>query len=296
MKLYHYTASSLGEAILSDAISQGHLMHSDGTMSQGVAWLTTDPSADGHGLTLGTEKMDSSAIAHQERVAGARVRNNRTLDKTQLRLTVELDPDATPWLMSFLDYCKANEPKAWAKTFGPSCLTDLRTTSEKELKRLLRYATTKEATWWLSFRAVPTERIVAVDFNLGGQFVPYDFELHGREALRSLGFVFPGKAALDEVAELLPSAHAFERPKAFVICEDSTKPAKVAIRGGGTVRGFEVVGAQPVVGELDATGSALQTWVKRREAELMACWTEAAELYYDTYPERRPAVSCTEHA
>lgn len=287
MKLYHYTSTSLGEAILSDSISQGHLMHSDGTFSQGVVWLTTDPLPYAHGLTLGTEKMDASQIAHQERLAGAPLRNTRTQNKTELRFTVDLDPDATPWLMSFMEYCSVNESKTWAKSFGLSCLTNLKTASDKELKRLLRHATTKETTWWLSFRPVSTEKIVAVDFNAGSQFVPYDFELHGRSALRRYGFVFPGEACLQQVADLVPAAHPFERPKAFVFCEDPSKPAKVAIRGGGVVRAFEILGAKPFVGEIDAIGATLQQWVMRHKDELMNCWQEAAELYYEVYPDRR---------
>ena len=104
MKLYHYTATSMGEAILSSGITDGHLMHSDNSLTHNVVWLTTDPRPDGHGLTLGNEKLDSSAIAYQERLAGGPIRNTRTLNKTELRFGVELDPEVSPWLLSFMGF------------------------------------------------------------------------------------------------------------------------------------------------------------------------------------------------
>lgn len=293
MKLYHYTSVTLGEAILSDAIRHGHLMHSDGTMSQGVVWLTTDPRPHGHGLTLGTEKMDANAIAHQERVAGGPIRNSHTLDKTELRITVELAPNATPWLMPFMEYCKVNEPKGWAKSFGVSCLTNMRTASDKELKRLLRHATTKETTWWLSFNPVATEAFVSVDFNVKGKFEPYDFERHGRTSMHRYGFTFPSPAALAEVAEIIAPSHRFEQPKAFVFCEDPNKPPKVAVRGGSTVRAFEIGTRTLVVGADDDKSVALRAWIARHKDELQACWAEAVELFYNFYPDRRTGALTT---
>lgn len=231
MKLYHFTSVTLGESILSSAITNGHLMHTDNSMSHGVVWLTTDPRPGGHGLLRGNEKLDASQRLHNERATGMQTRNDVTHDKSQLRITVELDPEADPRLMSFMSYCKTYESKEWAKFYGLSCLVDIRRTPAKELQRLMRTASTKETTWWLSFNPVPTEAFVSVDFNVKGKFEPYDFERHGRAAMRRDGFAFPSPAALAEVAEIVQPLHRFEQPKALVFCEDPDKPPKVAVRG-----------------------------------------------------------------
>jgi hypothetical protein len=289
MKAYHYTAVSLSEAILSSSIREGHLMHSDGAMTHNVVWLTTDERPYGHGLTLGSEKLNASQIAHQERVIGGPLRNARTLDKTQLRIGLELDASSNPGLISFMNYCKTYESKTFARWMGLSCIVDMNTVPEKELKRLARVAATKESTWWLSFSPVPPETFISVDFNVEGKFAPYDFELHGRRALRRLGFVFPSTRALAEVAELIPRAHRFEMPKAFVFCEDPSKPPKIVFRGGAAIHAFEVQSRSLFMGEPGDKTAALQAWIARHEEELMGCWQEAVGLYYDAYPDRRPS-------
>jgi hypothetical protein len=290
MKLYHYTATSLGESILSSDISKGHLMHSDGRMSQGVVWLTTDPRPGGHGLTLGNERLTQSQVRHLQRVQGGPLRNHLTLDKTQLRITVELDPAQRRNLVAFTDYAKEYESKEYAKWYGVSCLVDMKSTPDKEIKRLMRVAQTKERTWWLSFGPVSPAEYVGVEFNVKGRFEPYDFERHGREAMREVGFVFPCAETLAEVADIVKPAHALERAKAFVICEDATKPAKVAVRGGGTIRAFELASGELVAGADDAQMRELRDWSRRHRDELEACWSEAVEIYYCTYPDRRPAT------
>jgi len=287
MKLYHYTAVTLGESILSSAISNGHLIHSDNSMSQGVVWLTTEPRPGGHGLTRGDEILDASQRAHQLRAQGGVARNHVTLDKTQLRITVELDPEQDPRLMSFMQYCKVYESKRFAKVYGLSCLVDVKRLAPKELMRLMKSASTKESTWWLSFNPVRPEAFVSVDFNVKGKFEPYDFERHGREAMRRYGFALPSPKALAEIADIVPAAHRLERPKAFVFCDDPDKPPKVAVRGGATVRAFDLRTRDLVVGEADDRTAPLQAWVDRHSDELEACWTEAVDLFYTFYPDRR---------
>ncbi len=274
----------MGEAILSSSISRGHLKHADGSLRQDVVWFTTDPEPDRHGLTLGTETLTARAIAWQERLARAPLRNARTLNKTQMRLTVELD-ESNPWLMSFVDYAsRRKEPKQYVRAMGLSCIVN-ETTPRKEAERLKRTAITKEATWWLYFGAVPARCITAVDFNVGGRFEPYDFEAHGRAAMRQYGFVFPSPAALHEVEKLIPSSHPLERSKALVFCEESSAVPKVIFRGGGETRVFEILSLKPFVGELDERGVQLQHWIARHRTQLLDCWNDAIQLYFDAYPE-----------
>jgi len=288
MKLYHYTAASMGEAILSEGLTKGHLLHGDNTIRQDLVWFTTDPSYEHHGLTLGNEALTPRSIAFQERVSGRPLKNARTLDKTQMRFTVDIDDDS-PWLMSFVDYAKRRgESPRYIKSMGASCVLDL-SLPPKRYQQLMRSTPTKEDTWWLYFGAVRPQAFRAVDFNVNGVFEPYAFELHGRRALERYGFAAPSATAIAQIPEVVPPAHALEHPKALVFCDDPAHAPKVAIRGGGEMRAFEIHSRSIVAGPDDARSVALQAWIVRHEAELLSCWEKAVELFYMAYPERAGA-------
>ena len=231
-----------------------------------------------------------------ERVQQRATANDLTHNKTQMRLTVELDPGQLPTLVSFVKYCEQYENKQFAKLYGVSCLVDTRTTPAKEIKRLMKVATTKERTWWLSFAPIPVSAIVKVEFNVKGKFEPYEFELHGREAMRKLGLTFPSPQALADLREIITPANAHEMPKAWVFCEDPAKPAKVAIRGGGGAWWMEIGTGALVAGIGGEPPPALGDWLGRHRAELEACSSEAVEIYYAYYPERRPAAVTSDAA
>lgn len=289
MILYHYTSVSLAEAILSSAISKGHLVQSDGGILQPVVWLTTEPRAWGHGLTTGSERLTSSEVAFSERVQGGPMRNYKTVDKTRMRLAVEIVPANSPRLMSFMDYARTYESKAFAKRLGISAQYKLDKLSPKDYHRLSRTAKTMESTWWLSFEPVPASALVTVDIFVAGRFSPYRFEAHGRDAMRELGFATPSAGALSELAQILMPSHPFEEAKAILICSDPSETPKVTIRGGGKTRAFEIVGAVPLGGSDDDSQIAtLWTWIDSHRLELLHCWNEAIELYFVAYPKRRP--------
>jgi hypothetical protein len=291
MKLYHYTSITLGEAILSSAIKDGHLMHSDGGMSRGVVWLTTDPRPAGHGLLLGGEQITASQVAFSERATGRPAPNClATHNKTQLRISVELDSESDPRLMSFMSYCKTHETKQWSKMMGLSCLIDVKRTPTKDLRRLMRTTSTKETTWWLSFSPVRPDCFVSVDVNVKCKFEPYDFERHGREQMRRDGFAFPSALAQAELGEIVEPSHQFEQTKAFVFCENPDKPPKVVVRGGSMVRAFEIGTRALVVGDVDQKTVPLQAWIARHEEELRACWCEAVKLFDEFHPNHRSEV------
>ena len=287
MKLYHYTAVTLGETILSSDLSQGHLKHPDNFIQQQVVWLTTDKSPAHHGLLTGNEVLTTSQIAYQERVQGGPARNQRTLDKTQLRIGVELDPDTEPGLMSFNQWCTMQGEPSYAKRIGLSARVDLRKYTDAQRKKMMKIEPTKEQTWWLSFTPVQTNKFVSVDFNDNGVFVPYDFESHGRAALRRDGLAVPSRSTLDELAQLVPSTHQFETAKALMICAEPTMRQVVVIRGGGQMDAYDVSNGQHVMGNPDRAPYDVQDWIARHRAELMTCWEQAIELYYEAYPARR---------
>lgn len=288
MKLYHYTAVTLGETILSSDLSQGHLKHPDNTIQHQVVWLTTDEAPEHHGLLKGNETLTPAQIAYQERVQGGPARNLRTLNKTQLRIGVELDPDAEPGLMSFADWCSRQADPTYAKRIGLSARVDLRRYTEVQRKKMMKTETTKENTWWLSFTPVKPERFVNVDFNDKGTFVPYDFESHGRAALRRDGIAVVPRPLLDELAQLVPSTHRFETTKALMICGEPSMRPMVVVRGGGQMDAYDISNGQHVVASPGRAPYDVQDWLLRHRAELMTCWEQAIELFYEAYPERQP--------
>lgn len=288
MQLFHYTSVPLAESILSSAIRNGHLTRGDGTILQPVVWLTTDPRPMGHGLTTGIEKMNAADIAHSERVQGGPLRNTRTLDKTQVRIAVDLDSTTSPGLMSFRNYANKYEDKTFAKALGLTTLFNLNQLTDKEIKRLYRTTTTKEATWWLSFDAIFPTSFAKVDFNLNGKFVPYDFEQHGREVMNKVGFAVVSPSALATLSEVLPPEHKFETSKAILICNAPDGVPTVAIRGGGATRMFDIESEALLDGSEDDHIAGLQGWIRVNKEELRARWTEAVGYYFEAYPGRKP--------
>ncbi len=88
MKFYHFTSVSYAETILSMGISRGHVKHGDGSIRNSVVWLTTDPDADGHGLTTGDKTLTARDMEYLTRVDGVAPKNGIVMNKTRVRLTV----------------------------------------------------------------------------------------------------------------------------------------------------------------------------------------------------------------
>lgn len=294
MRLYHYTSVSLCETILSDSLRQGQLWLPDGSLRRDVGWLTTDPSPEGHGLLRGDEKLSDDSVRYMTLVQGFKPPNRRTLNKMQIRIGIDLDPNVEPTLMSFTEWCSRNADMKYAKRLGLSAVMDLKGLSDHEIRQRMKTCPSKESTWWLSFYPIQPSAFCSVDFNTeAGGFVPYDFEAHGREVLRDDGFSFPSAETLASLRELVPSKTCrFEQTKASGFCRDPHAPPYVVIRGGGQQQLFEIESGKLVVssGNRGAGDSpALQAWIRSHYDELMNCWRQAVELYYVAYPQSRAA-------
>ena len=279
MKLFHFTSVSLAEAILSSSISQGHFSHADGTMTRPVVWLTTDPSHQGHGLTTGKELITSGEAKYSERVQGGRLRNTKTLDKTRIRIAVDLDPSTDGSLVSFVDYCGRNETKFYAKVMGISGLYRLQDLTDKQFLQLKKSSKTKETTWWLRWRPILPETFAAVEYNDGGKFVPYSFEKHGRQAMEDIGFTFVSEPAHNELSEIIPAGNRFELPKALVLCAEADTEPQVAIRGAHRTSIYSIESGHCVQDTHDPFSSLLEGWVSRHRDELMECWKLSEEKW-----------------
>lgn len=60
--------------------------------------------------------------------------------------------------------------------------------TDKEIIRWMKSKNTKEKTWYVFNGCVPSSRFLAIDFKVSEHsYVSYDFELHGRSIMESVG-------------------------------------------------------------------------------------------------------------
>ncbi|MEN8503600.1 MULTISPECIES: hypothetical protein [Paraburkholderia] len=287
MQLYHYTSATMAESIFHEGLQPSTLTRGDGTIMKGVLWLTTDTDVNGHGLLTGKERLTESQRRFLEKIQGGPLKNEVMVDKTAIRIQVDIEDD-DPMLHSFVDWSKKNERPGYARIMGLSALYDLKALTDAELKRAYKHAKTKEATWKLYFSSVPPMKISDVSALAGTQFVPYDFERNGRGPLRENGLTIVSADSLRRLRDFLPPLHRFDLPKAFCICTEASDRPFVVIRGGGFqfsvgLRSGELREGQATVAIL----AAAKAWVGERQAELEACWEDATETYFRFYPEKR---------
>lgn len=286
MKFYHYTAVAPAEAILSKGLSIGHIKHGDGSIRNSVVWLTTDPEADGHGLTTGQELLTASNVAYLTRIHGVAPRNGVTMNKMRIRLTVEASDEGGS-LMPFAEYyARRGEKPDEAKLMGLSAyIKNPWQLPLAKRRQLMKTTATKESTWWLSFEPISPEAITRVEFNTPAGFVDYDFEVHGRRPFHDAGMVAPSARTLESLRSLVPCHYRFEKAKVFAFCVKPTDAPFVLIRGGGEDYAFDAVTGASLFGKSPAAGDALSAWVRQHSAELLDCWAEAVDVYYAYYPD-----------
>jgi hypothetical protein len=293
VKLYHYTSAVGAESILAHAITEGHFNLPSGEMLHKVVWLTTDVKVWGHGLPDGKARLSDEQRSYLTRVSRRSVSNNFTKDHTAVRLTVNV-PDDHPGLISFRSYCQQVATAQYARIYGLSAIYNLKAISDKDLKRAFRNGASKENTWWLSFKPIPATMITAVDANVDGRFVPYDFEQHGRHRILDDGIAIPGAAALASLQQIFPPTGPFDMAKALLICQDPAEAPYAVIRSASLdptqlprvmIEGEEV--AQPCH---DAQLAAqLSRWRDEHRAELLDCWRQAVDRYFVFYPDSKTA-------
>jgi len=289
MQLYHYTSATMAESIFHSGLKPSTLTRGDGSIMKGVLWLTSDADVNGHGLLTGNERLTDRERRFLEKVQGGPLKNEVMADKTAIRIQVDIEPD-DPMLHSFGDWSKKNERPGYARIMGLSALYDLKALSDAELQRAYKHAKTKEATWKLYFSNVSPMQISGVSALAGTQFVPYDFELNGRESLRENGLTTVSAGSLCRLQDFLTPLHRFDLPKAFCICTEVSDRPFVVIRDGGfqfsvDLRSGELREGQATVAIL----AAAKAWAGERQAELEACWEDATETYFRFYPEKRLA-------
>ena len=242
MKLYHFTSVSLSKAILSDCLSQGHLDTHTGKILEGVVWFTTLPFPEGTGVPTQVKELNERELVKAKKLEGE-LRNNLSSDKSRIRLSLDsqslqsfaLVNGLPEGLISFEKWCKLlGAPKAWVKYMGLSALHDLENMSDEKLRKLLKKKdSSKEHTWYLHFGPVSPDLITAVDYKVGRDYVTYDLNAHGREALAEAGIECVSADSIRDLEKIIAPSHQHELIHAVVICCEPSDRKIVFIRGSG---------------------------------------------------------------
>ncbi|PVZ37342.1 hypothetical protein [Pseudomonas sp. CC120222-01a] len=299
MKLYHFTSVSLAKAVLSDSLSQGHLDLHTGQIIKGVVWFTSLPFPKGTGVPTESKRISAKQAEKAVRLQGE-LRNDLTSDKSKIRFSVDARSlsdfkmvDGRPYgLISFDKWCRLVEaPKHWVKYMGLSAMHDIDGLSDDELRRLLKKKdSSKEHTWYLHFGPVQSSLIEAVDFKLGGNYISYDFERHGLEAMSELGIECVAGVAHTQLLEIVKPGHRQEIVHAGVICTDPLKDRNVCIRGLGNSCVLNIDSKRVVTLHKDDSNypiKAVESWAEGNVHELIRCWEGAVESFYRFFPEKR---------
>lgn len=172
------------------------------------------------------------------------------------------------------------------KRTGLSCYISLKDLTYSEYRREYDTRKTQEDTWWLHRGTIPVNKIVCVEYLSNGQFVPYDFELHGRASLLDVGISVPSREVLDGLCQIINPAHSLDHPKALVMCNKIDDPPSVIIRGGTVEAIFLLSDGRCKAGSLiPELREPLERWVMNNQTELLRCWEVAQERYRDYYPD-----------
>lgn len=285
MNLYHYTNITMAESILASGLNNGHLTRASGAIERPVVWLTSDQSHEGHGLLTGVEKMTEGNRNYVERASGKRPKNDYVGNKTQIRIKVRVQQNDR-CLTPYVKYCVDNgDSKIYAKMMGLSCYHSLRELSDIELLNLAKSFKTKEDTWYLYHGIISPNQIIAMDYNLDDRFVPYEFELHGRNQMIFDGVVPASQDATEQLQLLFDRGFQLDRISAVTLCATLDQAPMVMIRGCGMQLLVDVVREEFLRGSPPAKAEGVLRWIRDHKDELLQSYQLARERlsFYNSY-------------
>ena len=281
MKLYHHTALSTANSILTNSLEKGHMTTPYGDPVKDVVWLTSDPSWEGHGLLTGKEFLNQEKIDYLKKIEKHSKNIKTTLNKTNIRLTYDLPDSWNKNIQKYVEYCKDRNYGDFAKLMGLSCYFELENLSPVHIKNLMQTTKTKEDTWWISFIPIPSDFVSAVDFNQNNNFIPYCFEKHGRTELSKYGFFSPSPDALQELRNIFSPRFAFDNIDALVIAPNDLLLPFVTIRGEGNAYIVKIEDSDILHGPIKHSNK-IQEWVFKNKTQLLECWG-LAKKSHDEY-------------
>src|SRR5690554_8164889 len=302
--LHHYTSVSLACSIFSTDLRYGHYNTQRHGIIQPVVWLTTSLNEKEHGLLTGQKINNDKDRAYLAKVQGKHAKNDFTHDKTKIRIDIEennldkFDPQkfgAAPqsqW-KGLVDYEKFSrlvlgEDKLFRNAIGLSCFHDLSKLSDHEAKALLHKKQKNISTWKLYFGGIHPNHFTRVRFKQNnGEYVPFDFEQHGRDECANNGIHYLPRDVLKEYAALIHPLNKYEVPYLAAFCAEPSEEAHIKCQSGcdeWIIKLDDSLACEAVRGKLPENIELIRELVADNKEKAMTAWKSAVSSYFDFYP------------
>jgi hypothetical protein len=288
MELYHYTSVPLLHSILNEGISKGHFLRSNNQILYGHCWYTTSPLPHGHGLPDGTEVLTQSDKEFAQRAASGESSSsvNSLQNKKLIRIKVDYE-----WLEKeerFYKFSKLlqiyGESSLYSKVLGVMGWVKPATLSDSELRRWIKSPKLKHDTWFVHQGVLPVERILSIEFmEKEDNYVPYNFEIHGRPELERNGLYSISDAELDEVNNHEQHAPFLSGSVVVIFPNPKATPAIVfKKRSCALVLNIQTgayIGSEGSIFS-DEDAIRLGIWTRNHSEYLMSLWNKSKESWF----------------
>ena len=302
--LHHYTSVPLACGIFSTDLRYGHYQSQNHGVIQPLVWLTTSLNEKEHGLLTGQKINNEKDRAYAAKIQGKQLRNDFTQDKTQIRIDIDekdlekLDltlSQKTPlsqW-QGLVEYEKFSriilgEDKLYRQSIGLSCFYDIAALSDSEAKSLIHRKQKNISTWRLHFGGIHPNFFKKVRFKQkNGEYVPFDFERHGRKVCAESGFQYLSKEVLEEYMEIIPTATEYEIPLVAAFCSDPSERAHINFRSGSQewmIKLDDNMTYESIRGPIPDDIERVRELLAANKKEAQAAWEQAVETYYEYNP------------
>lgn len=304
MKLYHYTSVPLACGIFSSSLSYGHYSSQYNGIVDRVVWLTSSLKENEHGLLTGKKITNDRDLQYAEKIQGKTIKNSFTADKTKVRIEIfdsnlskmdlgsYRDTDRTDW-EGLVDYEKFSkyllrENKLYRQIIGLSCFYDLETLSDSEMKKVAKKKLTNLPTWKLFFGDINPVFFESVKFKHKGNYVPFDFEFHGRKECAVVGIHYLPATALKSFSLICEPVNRYEIPMMAAFCSSLDEAPHLICRSG--VNEWKIylddyLSCELLSGQIPSNLKDIKELVEEFKEEAVSMWHKAVQSYKEYYPK-----------
>lgn len=291
MDLYHFTGVPMLHGIMaSPGINRGYIVLADNSILQGWSWFTTSPLPYGHGLCDGTEIITEKKREFIRRLSG----NDKPVFELQNKRLIRIKIDAD-WLKKqegFYSYInlmrELNQPKLLIKYAAIDGWVDFDTLSDAEVKKWMKSPKTKEKTWYVFNGLVPSCRILSVEFmEKTNNYVPYDFEMHGRAIMEKTGLHAISESLLQSLNSVVHTQYLPGSVIAF--CQEKESLPSIIFRNSSFFVAVELQTVSAITHHFDGNESfeldknIILAWVSANKRALNELWQVSVESYHRFY-------------
>lgn len=302
--LHHYTSAPLACSIFSTCLRFGHYQTQHHGVIQPVVWLTTSLNEKEHGLLTGKKINNDKDRAYIAKVEGRQAKNDHTHDKTKIRIDIDegslekfdlqkfRNAPRSQW-KGLVDYEKFSrlvlgEDKLYRNKIALSCFYDVATLSDHEAKALLHKKQKNSRTWKLHFGDIHPNHFTRVKYKQNnGEYVPFDFEQHGRHECANHGIHYLPEAVLKEYADLIPPLNKYEVPYLAAFCADPSEEAHIKCQSGGNawiIKLDDRMACEAVQGSLPGNFEHVRELIADNKEKAMVAWKGAVSSYHEFHP------------